>query len=217
MIWLAAGALVLLWLKWRSGALSWRFMRPRLLLLWPLAVTALYSLLWIERRYLGGMTVLFWLGTFGLLVTKVRREYAIVVLALLTAEQATRTANGVLQHAAESVQVLSGGKKADDLVVAERLASLGLSPNARLAVAGADFEPYYARVARDRVTAQIEDVDSFWHMDATARKRVETQLSGAGITALIARGHRPSWALAEGWIEVPQQTSPPLAILPLKN
>jgi hypothetical protein len=186
----------------------------KLLLAWSLAACLLYSPLWIERRYLGVFPVLFWLGAFGLLVVPARRAISSIVMAALIIGLVTVTIASTAVNTLQAIERDAREKRSDDQIIADRLNTLGIGPGADLASAGADLGPYYARLSRNRVVAQIEDVDAFWRLDPAARDVVAARLGAAGIRAIVARD-LPHSALTDGWIRVPYAADSVFGILPI--
>jgi hypothetical protein len=213
----ATGALILLFLRRPAKLPPGRNLAvPRLVLWWSVAACGLYALMWIERRYLGGFSILFWLGAFGMLLPRTPRMVNSAVLGALSCALIVITVASVERTAARARQRLADEPRSDEQIIAASLLSLGIGPGSRLALAGVDFGPYYARIARARVVAQIEDDDAFWRLDVAARRRVEAELGTAGIAAIVAR-NRPLGAVLDGWIEVPLPDASPFNILPLVN
>jgi hypothetical protein len=210
---LPIGALILLFLS-RRTARPRNLSAARVALWWPVAACGVYSLLWIERRYLGGWLVLFWLGAFGYLVPRARLTAGRAVLAALTWVLLAITTGGVAVTAIQAAKLMATNPMSNEDVIVARLRSLGIGAGARLAVAGVDFRPYYAHIARARVVAQMEDVDAFWRMDRPGRQELQVRLARAGIAAIVAR-ECPPWAVSDGWIEVPQSGARTFSILPL--
>jgi hypothetical protein len=165
------------------------------LLIWPVAVGAMYACVHVEYRFLGGFFVLFWLATYGAILGRADRAAEIAALATVLCSLIISTiGGGALRHFAEH-------NPPDYLVIAEGLRRLGVNPGDQLATIGT-IDAYYARPAGVRIVAQISDVDEFWGLSAKDFENVKGHLASIGIKALIAKDGPRGFGYGD-WQEIP--------------
>jgi hypothetical protein len=180
------------------------------LLLWSIAVGAMYTCVHVEYRYVGAFFVVFWLAAYGAIIRRADRTVGIAVLATVLGSLVVSTiGSGTLRHFAEH-------KSPDYLVIAEGLRKLGVNPGDRLATVGTMIDAYYARPARVRIIAQISGEDEFWSLSGRDLKMVEERLASIGIKALIAKDAPPGSG-SRDWQEIPGTRSDPVRVLILQR
>jgi hypothetical protein len=91
-------------------------------------------------------------------------------------------------------------------MVADRLSNLGLHSGDRLALVGSAFYPaeaypYYARIDRLRVVAQVPDENEFWRLTTPELESVEERLASIGVKAIVAV-NRPDYVVQADWRDV---------------
>ena len=180
--------------------------RRRFLWLPPLAALALYALVHVERRFLGGFVVLFWMGLLGaarLPDTRSSRRLAaavtIVVLTITGLRMSLLTIELMMQERSWTAHSMSA--------IAEGLRRLGLSQNDPVACIGsACWNHEWARLARMRIVAEIPpregggvsaDEEHFWAADETLRMRIMHAFERTGARAVVA--NPPQDASLKGW------------------
>jgi hypothetical protein len=168
---------------------------------------SLYALVVVERRFLGAFFVLLWLAVYGFLLFRVdvltRQAILAVVLCVTMIE--------LLGASARVVRDRPLGQPAYE-TVAEALHAVGLKSGDRLALVGNGVEPYYARVGRLVVVAQIPDADEFWGLSASELNRITERLAKAGVRALVARD-RLGGAMPGNWRDLRTSDSTRYSIL----
>ena len=196
-----AGAIVLLWFSLNATA---RPILPRTSwwqLAWPVSACIMYSLLYVEIRYLAPLLVLLCLAVYRVLMPLVDRRAAaaacataalvfMVPFAVQMAVQGARVAEDLVRPRAPEYQIEGLG-----------LRKLGLRPGDRLAVVGYAHNCFYARFDRLRIIAQIPDADEFWHLGSADMKTLAERLHSIGVKAVVAF-NGPEPASTPSWREV---------------
>jgi len=87
--------------------------------------------------------------------------------------------------------------------IANRLNQLGVHPGERVAIFGYNH-PFWARLARVKIVAEISDEKSFWEKDADIRSEVIKTIERTGARAIIQRPSLqiPDRISANGWQEI---------------
>jgi len=190
---LAAGRAGLQGTRWRvlgvAGALG-------------LAPFPLYLLTYVDGRYVAGAMVLLFVTSFA--VVRVPREatprpwrhaLAVAALVFVTLPPLAAVAADV---AGERWAPRAPGTP--DVVAAEALGRLGLRPGDGVAVADGVFDVAWARLARVRVIAAIDDAPMVHGADGTPPAEVRAALVRAGARAIVSR-HGPVPSLGtDGWV-----------------
>jgi Fe2+ transport system protein FeoA len=123
------------------------------------------------------------------------------MMALATAHYTVR----VVTH---NVSVGEGPSSTEeDLIVAERLRDLGMTPGMRVAVIGDGTGAYWARLAHLRIVAEIMGrsggVAQFWRAPESLQQHVYDLLQGAHAKIVVA-SCSSSWPIMpKGWKEAP--------------
>lgn len=86
---------------------------------------------------------------------------------------------------------------------AEQVGRLGLRPGDRIAIIGAGYEAYWARLAKVRVVAEVPTWEEahFWTAEADEQHQVYDTLARLGVRAVVARAI-PATASRAGWSAV---------------
>jgi membrane-associated protease RseP (regulator of RpoE activity) len=170
------------------------------------AALVMYGLVWVQPRYIAPFIVLLALGGFcGLPFPHDRLSRTLLAGAsvALATVLATPLLVGLLLNAAVLVlQSGSAGRPAHvQWQVAEALRQNGLREGDAVAGLGGELPPYWARIARVRVVAEIpsrEDAARFWASDSSERARVTALLEATGARGVVTNGI-PSWARRDSW------------------
>lgn len=187
--------------------------------LWPIwlpagAAIGMYSIVYVEMRYLTGFLVLAWGAGLAVLRLPDRPErryllngaggLMILVFALnllipnaralgsLLEDPQPRTATAWFDHGTRGSMA--------NLPVARELANLGVSEGDGVAFVGYGYYSYWARLAGVRVIAEVPEREAvlFWDGDEEVRRRTVDTLLGTGAVALVTEV--PGWHPApEGW------------------
>ena len=215
---LAVSGLLLLYLG-RRRRLFLQDMLPYSILLIPaLAAVGMFSLIWLELRFIGPFWTLFWLGFFASMtfvdfeeITRVITGVAVAMLAMLilpNSYTSYKTLGVVLAQQNHPLQ----------LTVAQGLQQLGVHPGGKVAVIGDSFGAYWARLSRVRIVAEIpacrwggqtnrcangqpDNVSAFLQADQETRDRILKVFEETGAKAVVMRNedHPP----LQGWRRIP--------------
>jgi hypothetical protein len=198
--------------RWRSGEWSEAF-RVWCLAFVAVAGLAMYALVYVEGRYVGGFLVLL----AGNAVARVRlpdtglsRRLLAVggggLVLFLALEMAAFNVAGLSRLAPGAIPVLQSEKGAagrpagSPPAVAEALLEAGIRPGDRIAYVGYAFGAYFARLARVRVVAEVPEhqASKFWALDPPRREAALERLAETGAAAIVAE-RPPNQGPAPGW------------------
>jgi hypothetical protein len=201
-----AGAIVLLFLSINGEALTTVPRRFWWQLAWPACACGMYALVHVESRFLSAFLVLFWLGTYAVLLLRLKEWDASPVLATVIAAAFVGSLGTLVGAAGRTaLDFVRGRQPADYEIVAARLRNLGLHTGDRLALVGSAFVPgaypLYARIDQMNVVAQIPDGNDFWSADSKQFESVEKHLSALGVKAIVAKD-RPISSLPSNWQDI---------------
>ena len=172
---------------------------------WPLAACAMYALVHVEDRFLGAFLVLFWLGIYGIAIRRLNDSSPAPVLIAVVCSLMIVLFVQVIGAGARAAHDLVRAREPDYETVAVGLDKLGVKDGDRLALVGSAFYPsyafpYYARVARLRVVAQIPNADEFWSLSPSELDALTDHLAAIGVKAVVARDlDLPSSSTASNW------------------
>ncbi|MFQ5890966.1 MAG: hypothetical protein ACE5JR_13120 [Gemmatimonadota bacterium] len=217
---LLAAALVLLWVAGGVPPGERRLDAGWALAAMAVAALALYSIVYVEGRYVGPFLLLFWGG----ILSHIRLPDARGARRLLAACGATAALFPLLNVAALDLEGAAGmlgvapgpanrAPAADRSTlasthpseIAEGLLAAGLQPGDGIAFVGHAFGATFARLARLRIIAEIPDhqAEAFWAAPRARRAEVMRLLAGTGARAIVAeRG--PEGGAPAGWEPVGQ-------------
>lgn len=186
---------------------------------WGLAVAALaafgmYSLVYVEGRYIAVFFVLFWADLLASLRLPRSQAYrrlasgvsAIMVLSLLLNLGAFEL-EGYSDLSSRRSTDLRRSQQANPPSwpgeVAEELDRLGVEPEDEVAVIGYGFGSFWARLARVRIVAEMVDQEAgpFWVGDPALQSEVIEAFASTGAQAIIAE-RVPSYATLADWHQV---------------
>ncbi len=185
-------------------ASDWRGFLRNLCSLWTvwlpaLATFSLYSLVLVERRYLGAAVVISWCCLFAAIVLpqseyslRVRRAVYLAVALLLGVTVIKETAGGL----ADSFQT-----KNLPWQVATELKKCGLQAGDKVAVLGHDTSSdYWAHLAQVRIVAELskENVPAYWDASDATQARVLDLLARTGASFVVTH-FRPPASQISGW------------------
>jgi hypothetical protein len=157
-------------------------------------VLALYSLVYVEERFVGPFFAMLWLAAFSALrfpdSQKIRKFLALAISAI-AATTLFFTGVGALHDLEETRRV--GPVYWEG---AEALTQSGLKPGDRLAVfapeAFGEGGAYVARLDRARITVWSRDTDSEWLKNAAVTTPLTDLLRQAGVKAALLYGEPPA-------------------------
>ena len=200
-------AFAILW--WASGKFAvrhgaWRQFAT--LTLPAAAALVMYGAVYIQPRYVGPFLVLLSLGAFASVRLNlgsgapVLRGAAVgLATVLMTPLVVSLSLNAIVLVARQDTAGRSAHKQ---WRVAEALQRAGVRTHDSVAAMGGELAPYWARLARVKVVAEIpaaDDANGFWASDSGARARVTDVLAAAGAKAIVAKS-LPTWARSDAWL-----------------
>lgn len=177
--------------------------------LWPLTAFAIYGAVYVEHRYLAPFLALFWCAFLAPLLFRASRKARTIVLVGLLASHLLAVSGRVAWNVAHS-------RPPEYEKVGQALHDLGLHEGDQLAFVGDPLrEAYYARFARMRIVAQIQDESAFWRMSEQELNQFEQRLAGIGVKAIVSRHH--SGARPGTWFDVKMSNDEGFSILPIHD
>ena len=170
---------------------AWRLALP------PLLVIALYGIVWVDIRYVGGFVALLFLAMFVAVADAAAPSLLRVAAAVVSVSILATTVAAV---AAESAERLS---EPHDWGTAMALTRAGLRPGDGVASVEMMIDRYWARHAGARVVAETPDGSAreFWSIDPPRRAALLDAFRRAGATIVVAPA--PGCSLHEGWVPLP--------------
>ena len=172
----------------------WLRIKPGLLVLWTLTAFALYALVHVEFRYIGGFVVLFWAIAYRTFREGVRRDIGspvvLVVAVALASSVVALLPKIVIQTALEARSFITKeGIAPDQYKIVQRLSTVGLIAGEPIASVGAPFNCYFARLGRLKFVAEVmdDDVELFWRLDEQRKAEVFRSMASTGARAVIAK------------------------------
>lgn len=176
-------------------------------LAWPVAACSMYTLVHVDHRYVSPFLALLWVTVYGVLTLRLKDQCTWPLLAAcIGTVMFTLTANPLAAGARAVRDCFRPRHQEDYEMVADRLSNLGLHSGDRLALVGSAFfppeaYPYYARIDRLRVVAQIPDENEFWRLSASELESEKQRLASIGVKAVVAID-RPDYIARENWNDV---------------
>jgi len=211
--WLPLGAVALiLWIP-RSSVGPRPIRKFWWLFSWPLVVCAMYALVWVEGRYVGGFLVVWWTALYGLLMLRAgnasgRSSIAWVVICVAVLSCTA----GLARVAYGLARALNRPHPPEYQVVGAALRQAGLSAGDRVAVVGPGIDFYGARCARVQIGVQIPFAQEFWRLSTEELRMVWERLHAAGIRVVVAK-NRPEYAAPAAWRDIRLSATSSLSIL----
>jgi len=184
----------------RAASTHWPF------LLIALAVFSIYSILNVEIRRIAPFVVLCWLGLLAPLRFRAggdARAAAAVMTALAVFLTLALAGTAVRPATAAVRDVVRGESRTPHAqwLVADGLKAMGLRESDRIGFVGDGNRVWWARLARVKVIARLEDRERFWRAAPDTRARALAAFGKAGATIAVTHDAPPQ-ALADGWRRV---------------
>ncbi len=220
------GAILMLYLVGRSGRAPPRFAlrriesptRTRGLALVALVAFSLYSVVYVEGRYLAVFVLLLCADLLAgvrladvPLARRATSVASLVMIGFLLAslgafylEGFNRLGGAAGDRAgtdpAQDLSAEAGPVDSRPLAIAEALRDAGVEPGERVGVIGWAFKSYWARLARVRIVAEMFgwEADPFWRGDDELRGAVLRAFAEAGAGGVVAESVPPDRVPA-GW------------------
>jgi hypothetical protein len=177
----------------------------------PLAAYAMYALVHVEGRFLGGFTLV--LFATLLAASRVRshelRPITYVALAVFLT-MGIGTVDTTLRFGMHRLAIPGNGpnSQVDQIAVAEQIRQLGVSAGDRVAIIGNGTGAYWAQLAGVHIIAEImesnNDAQQFWQSSEETRDGILLLFAGKGAKLIVADS--PPTALTSRWARVPGTT-----------
>jgi hypothetical protein len=194
-------------LRWITSIKQWHILVP------ALAALGLYSLIHVEKRFIGAFVISIWLALFsGIRLTNGdtgRRLISSVVIALVaigslvigvkSLEPAYTTLNSVIKG--------ESARPNQYWQIADGLKHMGIGPGDQVGFIGyGKGSGYWARLAKVQIIAEIttewppveDDIDRFWRSDDEIKRGVIDAFAKTGAKAIVAQEWSAGTSYA-GW------------------
>ena len=205
------GLLLLAFATVRSGGSRERSNIVVLIPLWSLAAAVIYSLVYIEARYLAGFICGSVIMAWAALVRRTARPAMRFTLPVVLA--------GLLVSLVGNVYDSTGGfspsYRPAYLVDAAKLHEIGVARGDRVAMVGDGWEAYATFGAETPIIAQVMDSVGFWQLTPTQRQELQVKVAAIGVRAMLANNVTPEMR-AEGWQIFSRADSTNLGVLMLR-
>ena len=191
------GLILLLGLS--AGARRRRLVGSLPLLVAAAAAFAMFALVHVEPRFVGGFLVILLLGSVSIVQLpddpsrrRLASMIAVSVAALIAVRLVVSTAGDFVSR--------DYGRPHPQYAIARALEQQGLAAGARVATIGPAFSSYWARLARARIVAEVPagEEDEFWSASPEVRRDVLDIFRAAGVTVIVATSV-PQSSAAQGW------------------
>jgi hypothetical protein len=182
---------------------SWR----NLVSYWPIWVPAaaalgIYSLVYVEARFVVPFFALIWLALFaGLRFPQSQTARALV--ASLALAIALTSCAGISWLAGRALFRTLHPKPFVNWEVAQGLEKLGIRPGEEVGSIGSGLDAYWAHLAGVRIVVEVPIWGSprFWSSDAKSQSEVFADFAEAG-ARIVVSDQRPPMISSEGWQEI---------------
>jgi hypothetical protein len=198
-----AGIVVLLLWRNRLREVLKNFWSAGFLWIPALAGFAMYALIFVEDRYLGGFLLLLWAGIFSSIRIP-RTESGTAIVRCVTLAIVILLGVQIAWSAGHSVVRAVSFRSPADPAVAEELIHEGIVPGDKVAFIGFALpDHYWAHLAGVSIVAEVyhDDVESFWGAGPELKMRVLSLFAKSGAKAVVTRDVPPMF-FADGWKHV---------------
>ena len=186
-------------LQGRSGV-PFAALRERWPVLLPaLAALAMFALVYVEPRYVGGFVLIVWvtlLSAVRLPATTLARS----LLRVITAVVVIAATVVLLSHAVAELRNPAASRNTQWEVAKAIHEEFGLAEHTRVACLGYCFNAYWARLGRFRIVAEIPSLgaNEFWSASPERQERALDALASTGSRLVVAQT-LPRFTSTEGW------------------
>jgi len=178
----------------------------------------MYSLVYVEPRYIAPFAVLLWTGIAS---AALYRSDSLEADKLVSCVVGTMVALVMITVVASTISAALKGPDSPDSLdlhrqVANGLQSAGIQPREDVGFIGYSFGAYWAQLARVRIVADIprEEADKFWVVSPTVRARALSAFCGVKVRAVVT-DHVPVSGSAEGWERIGKTNYYAFALSPI--
>jgi hypothetical protein len=197
-------------LRWITSIKQWHILVP------ALAALGLYSLIYVETRFIGAFVISIWLALFsGIRLTNRdtgRRLISSVVIALVAIGSLVIGVKSLKPAYTTLNSVIKGESARPNQYwqIADGLKHMGIGPGDQVGFIGYGLgSGYWARLAKVQIIAEItsektvdgfwqNDVDIFWHSDDEIKRGVIDAFAKTGAKAIVAQAWSAGASYA-GW------------------
>ena len=174
----------------------------------PALGMALYLPILVNDRYIGGFVLVLFLVLLSAARFRTEDERVVrIVVAATFFMMALATAHYTVRVVTHNIPVGEGPSSTEeDLIVAERLTDLGMTPGMRVAVIGDGTGAYWARLAHLRIVAEIMGRNGgaaqFWRAPEPVQQHVYDLFQGARARIVVASCSSAWPIMPQGWKQV---------------
>jgi hypothetical protein len=173
-----------------------------------LAGLAMYGIVQVLPRYVGGYFTLLWLGIFSsihLANTAENERILKIVPVVISAVIVLGITVSLALHLYSNVRGITDEDQ-DNFVqaeVADRLSKSGIQPRTRVANIGNSIDAYWARLGRFKIVSEITEADAhyFWESDSKLRAEIYRKFAETG-AHFIVTSNPPLSVQRDGWNEI---------------
>ena len=175
----------------------------------PVVGMAFYLPILVNDRYLGGFVLVLFLVLLSAVRFRTGDERIVRIVVLATFFMMTlATAHYTIRVVTHNIPEGEGPSSTkEDLIVAERLRDLGMTPGTRVAVIGDGTNAYWARLGRLRIVAEIMARNGgsvqFWRAPESVQQHVYDLFQSAHARLVVASCLSSCPTPPKGWKEIP--------------
>jgi hypothetical protein len=169
-----------------------------------IAAIGIYSLVYLESRYIGAFVVVLLMGIACAVRLPDSQESRRIMTCVTTAMVLVILSTVIASSVLAASLALRDRIRQDSLSqrywqVANSLNRIGLQSGDRVAVIGS-LEPamHSARLGRFQIVAHLPDTNNFWASDALVKSQVINAFANTGAKVIVA-AFQPSYASTRGW------------------
>ena len=143
----------------------------------------------LPLRFLASFVVLLFAGVFATIQLPKLRSTRIVMTSLTIATVVAVGLQLLAPTLKEALEIVTERQENLHWQVATEMQQVGVQPGGRVAIFGLEDEHvYWARLARTKIVAQLEETDQFWASDAPVRAEILQAAAKAGASAVVHKG-----------------------------
>ncbi len=162
-----------------------------------------------STRYVAPFIVLLVAGVFSSVRLPDSHRSKKLIAVMVIATLITVSSQLTFQASKDLWTVLSGSQQHAQWQMATRLNQLGVHPGDKVALLGYKH-PYWARLARVKIVAEVVEPRNFWEKDTAVRTEVLKTLERTGAKIIVysrKKSEMPNALSARGWQEIGNTSS----------
>jgi len=173
------------------------------LLIPTLSAFVLYSLIYVQGRYLGAYIVMLWISLFSGIrfVDQIRRKLARHVIFTMVLLMVFSVVIPTIPRVYSVIKnFIRGGDNTFPVQyqVAKGLDRLGIKAGDRISLLGNTFDFYWSKLLKCKIISEIPDKVSFWKAGKLYRDKALRILKSTGAKAVVSKDI-PRYAYGIGW------------------